>query len=657
MQANSGHVTAGSPITGRHSLRLAWLAGLAVLLSACVSVQPTAPDKSELPEYRAASALRADDPAAAAERLEALAGETFGATAAELRIEAALAWLDAGRVDEARRVRGGLRDDLEGPVRHRLVLLDAELDLRDQQPHLALQRLDALPADTSLQTAVTRLRARALYQLGDIVTATEMLDDSLRQQASRDAQATDALLIWRGLTQSSTSLDASELPAGKSSLRSWFDLAKLGRTAWQDPYAFPDRLLQWQSRNAGHPAARLIIDDILAAHARRFDYPQKIALLLPLEGRFRSSAEAVRDGFLAAYYQHVEFNEIGPSIPEVLVRNTGASAEKAVAAARSAVLEGAEFIVGPLTKETLAAIDQARLGVPVLGLNYLDVEAQLDAGDNITQFGLLPEDEAIQVAERAAAEGHSRAVALVPDNDFGLRLLAAFRQRFEDLDGELLTVQRFRSDQTDFSTPIMRALEIDGSRLREQTLRSVLGVPLEYEPRRRQDVEFIFLGASTDEARQIRPQLRFHQAIRLPVYSTSRVYNPGLQRERDLDGIRFADMPWVLDPANHGKQTQDKLRALWPARYDRTIRLYALGFDAFRLVPLVDNKDPALRQPLPAMTGMLSIDNFGRIRRDLYWAEFRNGLPKLLPNIERTTKDGSEDTGRGNEEDLEAQAR
>ncbi len=57
-----------------------------------------------------------------------------------------------------------------------------------------------------------------------------------------------------------------------------------------------------------------------------------------------------------------------------------------------------------------------------------------------------------------------------------------------------------------------------------------------------------------------------------------------------------------------------------------------MGFDAFRLIPLLARSDDALYGNLPAMTGILHMDEFGRIRRELYWAKFAGGLPRLLPD-------------------------
>lgn len=615
-------------------LRSRLLAAFVVLLLAGCATGPTVERDARFESgMQQAAALMTEDPAAAAVAFEELAREARGDARREAYLAAAQAWLQARRVDDARRVLERARPlPPTGRVAERGLLVEAELDLLEQNPRQALLRLDREGefAPEFFDRAV-QLRGRALYQLGATLEATLLLNRHLQAADDPDVRLTDGRLIWQGLSRAREPLSLEQLPSEAGpAVRGWIALGQIGQSAWRDPYAFPERLDDWARRYAGHPAESLLLDEIRAEHARRFAYPENIALLLPLSGRYRASAEAVRDGFLAGLYQHAAHRDA----PRVRVFDTGADPATALDAARRAVLEGADIIVGPLTKEALGAINEANdLEVPVLGLNYLDPATSPLPREGLTQFGLLPEDEAIQVAERSIAEGYTRGVALVPENDFGLRMLAAFRARFEELGGEILTVQRYQPGQADYSTPIMRMLNLDESRLRHQQLRAIIGQPLEFEPRRRQDVQFIFMAAGSDEARLLRPQLRFHQAIDLPVYATSHVYRPG-QTDRDLDDIRFADMPWILAPDAVGREIRDAVTELWPGRFERAGRLYALGFDAFRLVPLVIGDDPALQNPLPAMTGLLSMDELQRIRRDLYWARFAGGQPRLLPAVE-----------------------
>jgi outer membrane PBP1 activator LpoA protein len=94
--------------------------------------------------------------------------------------------------------------------------------------------------------------------------------------------------------------------------------------------------------------------------------------------------------------------------------------------------------------------------------------------------------------------------------------------------------------------------------------------------------------------------------------------------------MTFPDMPWMLahDPVT--SEIRDTVRAAWPARTARRDRLYAFGFDAYRLVPALRARTPLQGGEIPGVTGRLHLDDHNRVRRDLDWAQIRNGIPNEL---------------------------
>jgi hypothetical protein len=158
-------------------------------------------------------------------------------------------------------------------------------------------------------------------------------------------------------------------------------------------------------------------------------------------------------------------------------------------------------------------------------------------------------------------------------------------------------------------------------------VRVVKGEP----PTHRTDAAFVFVAAgSAGVARQILPQLKFHYAGDVPVYSTSDSFEPDATANSDIDGMLFPDMPWMVagDPVT--VQIRDGVRAAWPARTARRDRLYAFGFDAYRLVPLLRSKDSAVAGSISGVTGKLHLDEHNRVHRDLDWAQIKNGVPGSL---------------------------
>jgi outer membrane PBP1 activator LpoA protein len=55
--------------------------------------------------------------------------------------------------------------------------------------------------------------------------------------------------------------------------------------------------------------------------------------------------------------------------------------------------------------------------------------------------------------------------------------------------------------------------------------------------------------------------------------------------------------------------------------------LYAFGFDAYRLIPLLKAGEFGRAHAIPGMTGLLSIDEQGRVHRQLDWARITDGRP------------------------------
>jgi outer membrane PBP1 activator LpoA protein len=98
----------------------------------------------------------------------------------------------------------------------------------------------------------------------------------------------------------------------------------------------------------------------------------------------------------------------------------------------------------------------------------------------------------------------------------------------------------------------------------------------------------------------------------------------------DLNGIRFADTPWIIAPHSWIRYLPDVYREYWPEER-RLGRLHAMGYDAYHLVaPLFAARNGAMPE-IDGATGVLFLDANGRVHRRLAWAEFRRGEPVPLP--------------------------
>ncbi len=522
-------------------------------LAACQTA-PKVPSSAQPPEAetfapelaQAQAALASGDYTAAAGIYSNLAGRVEPPGRYEYYLRAADALARADLVRQARQLLAAVPLEQLGPpqqVRARVVR--ARVLLHERRPEEVLSVLDTPPgSDTGaeLQAAFHGLRADAYTMLGNrLETARELVQ---REPFLSEPEAVRAnqFAIWKTLDRlSSDALAQLSSAPPPDVLSGWMKLVRIVKLYQLQPQQLREQLKQWRDAYGDHPVLPEILNALLGRDQQQVAYPRHIALLLPLTGHFAPAAQALRDGFLAAYYtQPREGGQV------VRVYDVGDKPLDVLSVYRRAVEDGANFVVGPLDKDAVDALArQPQLPVPTLALNYSAVNG---APPQLYQFGLSPEDEARQVAERTWLDGHVYAAALYPNSDWGRRVFEAFRDRWQQLGGKVVEQQSYDQSHNDFSNPIRRLLNIDESQSRYRHLHRILGVDIKFVPRRRQDVDFIFVAARPRQARQLRPQLRFFHAAGVPVYSTSHVYtgelDPGM--DRDMNGLTFGDMPWVV---------------------------------------------------------------------------------------------------------------
>ena len=504
----------------------------------------------------------------------------------------------------------------------------AAVALDDQHPVEALAQLDRVSAGGAYAVDLHRLRAEAyLQEFRYYLSARErvFLDTLLTDP---DAQLDNEFAIWETLNRlTDAELQQLRTAPPPDPLSGWMELVELSRLYLQQPDALAEVTPHWQQRYPRHPATQAFIPKLLESMSLAGQPPAQIALLLPLNGKLADAAAAIRDGVLAAYYDTPDTT----LQPRLQIIDSGDTADSALAAYQQAVLDGAQFVIGPLRKEAVQTLAiQPQLAVPVLALNQL--EEQSLANPSLYQFGLAPEDEAREVARLAWREGYTRTIALLPESEWGERVYTAFAEEWRMLGGEILDARRYDNSKTDHGKIISDSLHLDSSKARHQQLTRQLGMTLEFEPRRREDVDFFFLIASPNQARLIRPQLSFYRATSIPVYATSRVYSgqPNAAQDTDMNGIVFCDMPWMLVKDSNWQHLQQTINDFWPMTADRYARLYALGIDAYRLVPYLGHANAGLFGAYRGVTGNLTLASQGLVSRTLRCAEFVRGVPVLL---------------------------
>lgn len=558
-------------------------------------------------------------------RLAAIAPSAYVRTEYELR---AVKLLIQGNLSgQAQRILGKIdAANLEPGQATRYQLFTARISLLEQQPEQALIAL-ALPPSTAaspdLKIEFHELRAEAFAMLNQLANSIEerMAVDPLLPNFA--AVVKNQQQIWQILINLSLpELTALRQQATSEAMRGWADLAIIAKKAEPD---LPQQVERWHFHYPDHPAAEELVQSIAAMASQPPTQPQQIALLLPISGNFANSGIAIRDGFLTAHFSRTDQSYA----PLIRVYDTNGVTDINILY-QQAIAAGAEMIIGPLEKELVTQLtQQQQLPVPTLALNYAAEQATA-APAQLVQFGLAPEDEALQVAERAWLEAHNRAAVLFPRSAWGERLFTSFANQWRQFGGSVTATEGYSTDNADFSDVVKTLLNLDESEARYQKLSAYLKQPLKFMPRRRADIDFIFMTALPNQARQIRPQLRYYFAGDIPLYATSHVNSGSNTFDRDLDGILFCDIPFVLA----GETTQPTLRStvfkLWPNATEKYARLYALGIDSFNIIPRLSRLSAHRYERFNGETGKLGLDEKNHIRRQLVWARFVNGIPHLL---------------------------
>jgi outer membrane PBP1 activator LpoA protein len=567
---------------------------------------PTAADEQSRAVALAAQGKHAD----AAQAYAALAARS-PADHDSYELLSAEQWVLAGDVAAARQALAAVSPEARTKLPTSRALVAAEVALAQKDGAAALHELDAIPVPTQPELAPNYwwLHGRAAFMTGHPVEGTRAfvereryLTDPNALKASRE----ELFALIRSAAESGVSLKAP--PNTDPVVLGWLALGPVSVEMARNPMHAGAALAAWKRAYPQHPANAEVLALAQNQIAAATEFPDQIALLLPLSGRAEAVGIAVRDGFIAAYLEQ----EAGAR-PHLKIYDV--AAESVAGAYRRALDEGAAFIVGPLTKEDVAGVVPLSTGrTPLLALNFL--ADSVATPHDFYQFALLPEDEARSVARRLAADGKLRGVAIIPDGELGTRVQAAFAEELTQHGGTLLASGRYEAARNDFSDIIRQILQ----------MHVVKGEPSTH----RGDVDFVFISGTPGAARLIMPQLKFNYAADIPVYATSDSFEPDPGANADLDGMLFPDMPWMVSTDPVTEQIRDSVRAAWPARTARRDRLYAFGFDAYRLVPALRSKTLTEAHDVSGVTGKLEIDARNRIHHELEWAQIKGGQPAPL---------------------------
>lgn len=520
----------------------------------------------------------------------------------QYRLIAADKYIQAKQEAKAQEILKALPTSLTDTQQMIVSLLNANIALNKKDTTGALNLLTSKTfyqldeQDPDLQVRVRLLKASAFELEGKPLQALRersYIASFLKGNAAQDNQDN----IWR--LAMSVPVDALLSAADSGETGGWLELAKVVKTA-STITEQKQNIENWIAANPNHPAAINPPAELLTIKSLTTETYSKIAVLLPQKEKY---AQAIYNGFIAAYYQ-------APNKEKITIKAYESTDYPTMDAFYTqAQNDGIQLVVGPLNKTQINELSRkSTLPITTLALNYTDTNTH---PPQLFQFGLLPEDEAREAATRAFNDGKRHAIAVVPQGEWGKKVLSAFRAKWEEQGGVLEGIEY-----------IDRPVDLDSQMV---ALTKKL-------PNKEANDSMLFMVADPAMARQIRALLTYHDQKDLPVYATSHIYTgvPSANQDADLNGVLFTDVPWLLLNDN---PVQQAIIAQWPQAKTSFARLYALGADTWSLIPRLSELKVLPNSRIEGLSGELFIDNQQRVVRKLPWATFDKGLIKPAPAI------------------------
>ncbi len=505
-------------------------------------------------------------------------------------------------------------------------LLQAEYALQSKRP---TQAIDFLNADQQRVPSRLQLRyytalADAYRQMGNPLEAANALQQVDALQSDNDGRLQTQVEILRTLTLLTDSALTNLQPSPPGNTGGWMELALLVKRYGTRPDELDQAMSAWRQRFPSHPALPELLTDYRDQLQNQVRYVERIAVLLPQSGVYANVAAAIRDGIVISRFQFPEDKR-----PEL--RFYDASDPAGLwPQYNQAVTDGAQLVIGPLQKESVAQLMRAgELPIPVLALNQVAIDSAPPT--NLYMYSLSPEDEARQAAERIWLDGKRRPIILAPQDGWGDRLAFAFESRWRSLGGSVAGIGRYDPKAHDYTATITQLLHLDRSEARRQEMQTWLGRNVEFEPNRRDDIDAIFLAARPAQVQSIRPQLRYHQAANLPIYATSHAWTGRVTRSQvqDLRGVMLPEIPWLVTPPDPELMAQQSVQQYLPGSGSAYSRLYAMGMDSLRLAPHLGRLQASPLESLDGNTGNLYMDDSNTIHRQMIWVTL-DSQPKVL---------------------------
>ena len=179
--------------------------------------------------------------------------------------------------------------------------------------------------------------------------------------------------------------------------------------------------------------------------------PVRVGLLLP----FSASSDSVKR-VSSAMFDAAQLAAFEAADDRFLIipKDTKGTAAGAAAAARSALADGAEILLGPLYSDSVDAVATVARAArtPVIAFSS-DVNS---GGNGVYLLSFPPEIEIARVTDYAVQQGKYRFGLLAPANDYGQRVSTSFGQEVINRGGTIVHEERYEQNPDAMLAPAKR---------------------------------------------------------------------------------------------------------------------------------------------------------------------------------------------------------
>ncbi|MEW6981217.1 penicillin-binding protein activator [Colwelliaceae bacterium 6471] len=512
-----------------------------------------------------------------------------------------------------------------------------------EQYQLALVKAQSLLAVNEIE------RAYQAINTADVISQTEPLKHTLNyyqilsdiQQNRRLTVATmDAKLrafdlmatptdeaiieIWTNLAKMQEWQVKQLRKLNPPQIKGWFELLEVANKFGNSPQQLARYLAKWQRQHASHPA-QLIVEQLATKVEGIQPDIKNIAVIIPLSGKQQAAGKAVQQGILAAYHR-----DTGKTLHFIDSNQLDMNSLDE----QFSALE-INYVIGPLLKPNVDSYLQLNLSTPTLLLNLPDQANQLLAHQSA--ISMRPEDEAIQAATVLSSREYKHPMVISAQDNVSQRIAKTFVQQWQLISGtqpEILVLSADKKMQDELKA----SLDVNLSQDRIKELKRRLKQKLEIETRNRRDIDMIYLVGSAQETRLLKPYIDVNIspfAELIPVFASSRSHGAKVDESisRDLNGLVFTEMPWLLTSKQQNKALVQISNKLWPQRSESLQKIFAMGYDSIALV----EKLAAMKQ-MPYLrhygqTGTLKLNEDNILIRSLLWGRYqRNKVQEFALN-------------------------